>query len=1035
MEPTLFPVILGTRSLFVGLALLVVSLPASAGGPIGLCDSGVPLRWPDGGLGIPFNPDQGNLGSLPHADAVALVQSAFDVWAAVPSATATYDNTGELPVDVDITNFAEYLSPLSPDGYSAIVFDDTGEIFDVLFGAGSGILGFAGPEWVDVSTCTILEGLSFLNGPAFTDPVYAFDVMVHEFGHYSGLAHTVVNGQIFIGDSSGPTPDSGTFGLPPDPTAEDIIETMYPFYFGPGTGTGSPEKDDIASISTLYPAADFATTTGTITGVIRTTYGNPITGINVIARNLADPFHDAVSAISGDYSLFPGDAFDGEYTLRGLTPGASYAVYIDQILAGGFSTLPVAIPGPEEFYNGANESNNLTNTDNPLDLTVVSAAAGETTGDINILINGLRPGSPLPVGDDGSFELPLPFGFRILGQSFDKVFVNANGNLTFGSPDSSYTPSRPGFLDGPPRIAGLWRDLNPSAGGIVTFAQTASAFSVIWRNVPAYPSEGANSFTITLKKVGNVVEVKYGSLTATSGIAGLSGGFVATGGLETPLDLSPSAAKQARLSLWPQAAIFEEFSEASPFDLKKKTVRYQHDVDYNDRWAGKNNSLAGATAITLPFLSATVPQYTEIDPVGADVDYYKFEAKAGEIIYAELTRGGFDSVAGIFAPDGTLVAVDDDSGFNLLSAVAYQVLQDGTYTVAVSGFPDLDFSGDGGSAGHYVLSVMTVEADSDGDGIPDIRDNCPYIWNPGQEDSDNDGVGDACVPPPTDRLEPNDSPAEATSVSCGVSFSDLSIGTSDVDYFGITLGGGQTLLVDVDSDGALLNAMLGVFDADGNFWAFSDDQSAPGESLTSDPYLEFTAPFDGTFYIAVTSAFDYDFNGGSDHYTFGTYGISFECLEPCAIEPTEGPNGHFYQVITAYYITWEEAKAAAEAMTFGCATGHLATVTSYEEDAFIDRLRRNCLLQQLWVGGLQPSDELDPTANWTWYNGEGDIPGVNGGTAYSNWRAGEPNDNYGPGSEQFLTVGLFGEFVWNDEINPSSGIWGFVVEFEPCDPP
>jgi hypothetical protein len=40
--------------------------------------------------------------------------------------------------------------------------------------------------------------------------------------------------------------------------------------------------------------------------------------------------------------------------------------------------------------------------------------------------------------------------------------------------------------------------------------------------------------------------------------------------------------------------------------------------------------------------------------------------------------------------------------------------------------------------------ALSLSSDNDGDGVPNLADNCPLIANPGQQDSNGDGVGDAC---------------------------------------------------------------------------------------------------------------------------------------------------------------------------------------------------------------------------------------------------------------------------------------------------
>ena len=69
------------------ITLLAISFQSNAAGPLLVCEPGQPFLWPNGGVNVPFNPDQGALGILSNAEATQAVEDAFSAWQGVSTST------------------------------------------------------------------------------------------------------------------------------------------------------------------------------------------------------------------------------------------------------------------------------------------------------------------------------------------------------------------------------------------------------------------------------------------------------------------------------------------------------------------------------------------------------------------------------------------------------------------------------------------------------------------------------------------------------------------------------------------------------------------------------------------------------------------------------------------------------------------------------------------------------------------------------------------------------------------------------------
>ena len=164
--------------------------------------------------------------------------------------------------------------------------------------------------------------------------------------------------------------------------------------------------------------------------------------------------------------------------------------------------------------------------------------------------------------------------------------------------------------------------------------------------------------------------------------------------------------------------------------------------------------------------------------------------------------------------------------------------------------------------------------------------------------------------------------------------------------------------------------------------------------------------------------FDNEETAGGTHFILGDLALSYERIDPD--DQTSGDlddqlryyNGHTYLVLNDS-MTWAQADEYCELIG-----GHLATITSQEENDFIKYLTLNAGKAIYWLGGMEDQS----TGEWFWITGEK--------WDYTNWNVREPT-----GGQYYLTFlsdsanliaswALYG--CWLD--NPNAGTSGWTLE-------
>jgi hypothetical protein len=456
--------------------VLFAGVAAHAGGPkyvagvsyFNPANLGQPVTWANGQ--VRYFVDQGSLGPLSNAQAVAMVDSAAALWSAVPTAAVKLTDAGPLGEDVNGSDvlagngFFAAPSDVTPSATGtpvAVIFDSDGSVIDALEGVGASQpdnCALNGPlVWIDNfnPNATFAHGVIVLNGRCATSANLLATMsyqLERAFGRILGLDFSQVN-------------DNAQNLTSTEPNAVLAWPIMQPVNHecGPSGGTcipspGSLQWDDVAALNRLYPVTTTnldsfqgkqitAANTVSIQGTVSFRSGQGMQGVNVVARPLdanGNPLYQyTITFVSGSYfagnhgnpvtgwtdtqgnrlDRFGGNdpTLEGFFDLSGmpLPPGVTSASYqvsfeaVNPLYSDSISVGPYLLgsPAPSGTLATLTVNGLQLAAAQTLALNVANSASGTTLEPVPVPIRSPNRGPirvPLPVGSPISGPRPGP---------------------------------------------------------------------------------------------------------------------------------------------------------------------------------------------------------------------------------------------------------------------------------------------------------------------------------------------------------------------------------------------------------------------------------------------------------------------------------------------------------------------------------------------------------------------------------------------------------------------------------------------------